>query len=286
MVHAVIVDVVSSWNVMAHGDAREWNWRGNWRMECVASTLHTTSERVVSSITTADAHTSAASSRLNWRSRRFKWTRPFRRKTKSGFWACAITFQLVSTIKCYKKAVIDWPVLVALLERRISWQPCTAARAKCRGRSHRIRLWRRWRPRSRWLGTGSDAYDRLVGSAEYHKHCTNTQGTVSSKGLCRQYYLVPELHPKRTVKKKKQHTRVSETIYIPVLGCIPSDQTPYVIPPTLHLGTQTGSVSKRLGGRWGCLFLNTRRWTQFRNLVMLNEGLVCNRSHIEESFRN
>ena len=54
---------------------------------------HTTSERGVSSITNADAHTSAASSRLNWRPHRFKWTRPFRRKTKSGFSACAITFQ-------------------------------------------------------------------------------------------------------------------------------------------------------------------------------------------------
>jgi len=40
---------------------------GNWRMECVASTLHTTSEHGVSSITTADAHTSTASSRMNWR---------------------------------------------------------------------------------------------------------------------------------------------------------------------------------------------------------------------------
>ena len=51
------------------------------------------------SITTAEAHTSAASSRLNWRPppRRFKWTRPFRRKTKSGFCACAITFQTQST---------------------------------------------------------------------------------------------------------------------------------------------------------------------------------------------
>jgi len=66
-------------------------------MEWVASTLHTTSEHGVSSINTADAHTSAASSRLNWRPRRFKWTRPFRRKTKSGFCACAITFQLAST---------------------------------------------------------------------------------------------------------------------------------------------------------------------------------------------
>jgi len=36
-------------------------------MEWVAITLHTTSERGLSSITTADAHTSAASSRLNWR---------------------------------------------------------------------------------------------------------------------------------------------------------------------------------------------------------------------------
>jgi hypothetical protein len=47
-------------------------------MERVAGTLHTSSEHGVSSITTittADAHTSVASSRLN-----FKWTRPFRRK--------------------------------------------------------------------------------------------------------------------------------------------------------------------------------------------------------------
>jgi len=67
-------------------------------MEWVASTLHTTSEHGVSSITTADAHNSAASSRLNWRPRRFKWTRLFRRKTKSGFCACAITFQRQSTL--------------------------------------------------------------------------------------------------------------------------------------------------------------------------------------------
>jgi len=47
---------------MAHGDARKGKWRGNWRIEWVASTLHTISERGVSSITTittADAHTSS-----------------------------------------------------------------------------------------------------------------------------------------------------------------------------------------------------------------------------------
>jgi len=36
-------------------------------MERVDSTLHISSEQSVSSITTADAHTSAASSRLSWR---------------------------------------------------------------------------------------------------------------------------------------------------------------------------------------------------------------------------
>ena len=51
---------------MAHVDARGGKWRGNWRIEWVASTLHTSSERGVSSITTADAHTSDASSRPNW----------------------------------------------------------------------------------------------------------------------------------------------------------------------------------------------------------------------------
>ena len=96
-----------SWNVMARGDTREGKWRGNWRMEWVASTLHTTSEHGVSSITTADAHTSAASSRLNWRPRRFKWSPPFRRKTKSGFWACAITFQTHYTTGCEGLLVYD-----------------------------------------------------------------------------------------------------------------------------------------------------------------------------------
>jgi len=95
--HILYVVVDSSWNVMAHSDARKGKWRGNWRMEWVDSTLHTTSENGVSSITTTDTHSSAASSRLNWRPRRFKWTCPFRRKTKSGFCACAITFQLAST---------------------------------------------------------------------------------------------------------------------------------------------------------------------------------------------
>jgi hypothetical protein len=85
-------------------DGTRWctggKWRENWRMEWVTSTLHTTSEHGVSNITTittADAHISAASSRLNLRPRRFKLTRPFRQKTKYSFCACAITFQKQST---------------------------------------------------------------------------------------------------------------------------------------------------------------------------------------------
>ena len=60
-------EVDSSWNMMAHGDARVGKWRGDWRMEWVTSTLHSLSEHGVSSIITADAHTSTASSRLKWR---------------------------------------------------------------------------------------------------------------------------------------------------------------------------------------------------------------------------
>jgi hypothetical protein len=96
-VHADTEAVESTWYVMAHGNAGAGMWRGNWRMEWVASTLHTTWEHGVSSITTTDTHTSAASSWLNWRPCRFKWTCPFRRKTKYVFCACAITFQQAST---------------------------------------------------------------------------------------------------------------------------------------------------------------------------------------------
>jgi len=65
-----------------------------WRMQWVDSTLHTTSEHGVSSITTADAHTSATSSRLNWRPPAdLNGLVRFVRKTNSGFCVCAITFQ-------------------------------------------------------------------------------------------------------------------------------------------------------------------------------------------------
>jgi len=86
-------------------------------MEWVASTLHTTSEHGVSSITTADAHTSAVSSRVNWRPCRFKWARPFRRKTKFGFWACVITFQLASTQ--WRDGCVGPRVRLEILEKKI-----------------------------------------------------------------------------------------------------------------------------------------------------------------------
>jgi len=49
---------------MAHDDAQEGKWKENWRMVWVTSTLHTILEHGASSITIADAHTLAASSRL------------------------------------------------------------------------------------------------------------------------------------------------------------------------------------------------------------------------------
>jgi hypothetical protein len=88
----------SRWNVMAHSAAWEGKWRGNWRMQWVASTLHTTSEHVVSSITTADARTSAASSWLNWRPRLFKWTRPFR--AKGEMWFLCVCHHVSNAVYC------------------------------------------------------------------------------------------------------------------------------------------------------------------------------------------
>ena len=120
------------WNVMAYGDAREGKWRGNWRMEWIASTLHTFSEHGVSSITTAVAHTSADSSRLNWRPRQFKWTHPFRRKMKSGFCACAITFQLTSMVE-WRHTLIDLRFAQPLTGRccYLAWRARTRPTARC-----------------------------------------------------------------------------------------------------------------------------------------------------------
>jgi len=100
--------VESSWNVMAHGDAREGKWRGSKGMEWVTSKRHVTAEHRLAravQILQADVHSSPAISRLNWRPRRFKWTRTFRQKTKSGFCACAITFQTQSTCESWISTV-------------------------------------------------------------------------------------------------------------------------------------------------------------------------------------
>ena len=124
---------------MAHGDAREGKWKGNWRMDWVGSTLHTTSEHGVSSITTADAYTLVASSRLNWRPRRFKWTRPFRRTTKSGFCAFSITFQARSTDSVCS-GILCCVVHVGLLNRYICWSENNVD-VPLKGRKDLLRFW-------------------------------------------------------------------------------------------------------------------------------------------------
>jgi len=89
---------------MAHRDAREGKWRGKIWMEWVASSLALyVRTRSIQSLS-ADPHFSTASSRLNWHPRRFKWTRPFRRKTKSGFCACAITFRMCYTNRHFERS--------------------------------------------------------------------------------------------------------------------------------------------------------------------------------------
>jgi len=70
--------------------------------------------------------TPAASSRLNWRPSRFNWTHPFRRKTKSGFCACAITFQMQSNtgaLFCPTDVIrhltsLTWPAYTRFIEEK------------------------------------------------------------------------------------------------------------------------------------------------------------------------
>ena len=84
-------------NLVAHGDAREGKWRGNWRKEWVASTL-TPPPNVVYPALVKLMGTSRLPA-VDWTDapHRFKWTRPFGGKTKSGFCACAITFRMSYT---------------------------------------------------------------------------------------------------------------------------------------------------------------------------------------------
>ena len=116
----------SSWNVMVHGDAREGKWRGNWRMEWVASTLHTTSEHGVSSITTADPHTSAASSRLNWPLRRFNGLVRFAERRN------LVSARVPAHFKCsLKNALVKYVHYVTSLSSVLLWYfPNTSRRMK------------------------------------------------------------------------------------------------------------------------------------------------------------
>jgi len=77
-------------------------------MEWVASTHHTTSELGVSSITTADAHTSAASSRMNWRPCRFSSVSP-----KDEIWFLRVCHHISNAVYLLRL----WPECVSC-ERR------------------------------------------------------------------------------------------------------------------------------------------------------------------------
>ena len=90
----------------------------------------------------ADVHSSPASSRLNWRPRRFKWTRPFRRKTKSGFCACAITFQTQSnSLPFHKKYIFCiWTNFTCFQDRGSDLHFCIFQ--KCFDSVHLSMFWR------------------------------------------------------------------------------------------------------------------------------------------------
>jgi len=101
---------------MAHGDAREGKWRWNWRMEWVASTLHTTSNMVYTAL--LPLMRTPRLPVVDWTD---DWTLPFRRKTKSGFCVCAITFQLASSL--YVRFVSSYILssIISTVDRASVW---------------------------------------------------------------------------------------------------------------------------------------------------------------------
>jgi len=95
------------WNLVTHGDAREENWRGKRRMEWVAKQSSVSLGRVHPVLLQSffpDPHSKKASTRLNWHPCRYKWTRPLRWKTESGFCMC-VPSHSVFTLQHYKGAV-------------------------------------------------------------------------------------------------------------------------------------------------------------------------------------
>jgi len=101
-VRTVVVIAAVEWkrNLVAHGDVREDKWRGKRRMEWAAKQASVWLGKVHPVLLQSfspDLHSKKASTRLNWHPSWYKWTRPFRWKTESGFCACDITFRLHST---------------------------------------------------------------------------------------------------------------------------------------------------------------------------------------------
>jgi hypothetical protein len=91
---------------MAHGDTWEGKWRGN--SNGVGSPILFTLPRNMVYPALLPLMRTHRLPVVDWTDvpRRFKCTRPFRRKTKSGFCACAITFQTQSNT--YRHKMNHW----------------------------------------------------------------------------------------------------------------------------------------------------------------------------------
>ena len=83
------------WDTLTQGG--RGNWRGNWRMECVPVLFTLPRNMVYPALLPLMRTARLPAVDSTDAIRQLKWIRPFRRKTKSGFCACAITFQTQST---------------------------------------------------------------------------------------------------------------------------------------------------------------------------------------------
>jgi len=113
---------------MAHGDAREGKWRGNWRMQWAAILFTLPRNMVYPALLPLKRTPRLASSRLNWRPPAdLNGLVRFARKTKSGFCACAITFHLACLKLWDLKFLWSWIWRLLSVQRRDAVYQRTAA---------------------------------------------------------------------------------------------------------------------------------------------------------------
>ena len=136
-------------------------------------------------------------------SRQYKWTRPFRRKTNSGFCACAITFQLASTTLSPKTGNLHPPPPSKKFSQQMCFILCNGTQTDTRQLNfpHRIS----WK----FMPTRATRGQTLMRAASQHSSSADTKTTKNARSRCQSTRCYFTSHCE---SKKKCWTGISPTI--------------------------------------------------------------------------